>query len=108
VSVTDRLVGTILRVRVRELTPALRIAIVVLALAVLICVALPMSNADSAMSFGVMCCFVLAVLLSAFLLDGSQRTPWLAVARVAVPPLPPSILATARAPDLVALGSLLI
>lgn len=92
----------------RELPLALRVAIVVLALAVFVCLALPMTHGDSAMTMGLVCCFVLAILLGAFVLSRPQRTVLLRLATGAAPPAPRGVLVTARAPDPITLGSLLI
>lgn len=86
----------------------LRFAITALALAVLICLALPMAEGDGAMTMGLMCCFILVVLLSIFLLARPHPTLLLYLGR-GTPRRPlRRISATARAPDPVALGALLI
>jgi hypothetical protein len=92
----------------REQALALRVAIVVLALAVLVCLALPMTHGDSVMTVGLMCCFVLVILLSIFVLDRPQRTFLLQLATGGASPSPRRVLATARAPDPITLGALLI
>lgn len=90
-------------------SPLLRIAIVVLALAVVLCLALPMSSGgDAAMNLALSCCFVLAAALGGFLLRRPRGT--LPLGGALPYPTPPARGPTrsARAPDVVALGSLLI
>ncbi len=86
---------------------AIRIAIAVMALFVLVCLALPMSDGDPAMAAGLMCCFVLAVLLGAFVLGWPQRTIDVLSAPGDAPSVPRGVVATARGPDPITLGSLL-
>ena len=92
--------------RTGECRPLARLAIVVLALAVVFCLALPMTG-GSAMHIAMVCCFVLATLLSIVILIGPGRYD------VVSAPLcrhtkPAGVLAVARAPNPVALGALLI
>lgn len=92
----------------RDLAPAPRIAIVVLALAVFACLALPMTGGAAGPNLVLVCCFALGVLLSAFLL----RRPHPVTQDLCALGLPERVgrgtSLFARPPDPVALGSLLI
>lgn len=90
-------------------SPLVRVAIVVLALAVVFCLVLPMSGGgDAATNFALVCCFVLAVALGVFLLRRPRGTLLLGDAFTHSTPLARGPTRSARAPDIVALGSLLI
>lgn len=89
-------------------SPLVRVAVFVLVLAVVLCLAVPMSgNSGAEMDFALLCCFVLAIALSVFVLRRARQTLILGGAFGSVVPLPRPAR-NARAPDLVGLGSLLI
>lgn len=90
-------------------SPLMRAAVVVLVLAVVLCMVLPMSGGgDAAMTFALVCCFVLAIALSVFLLRRPRDAFLLGDAFSFAVPLARGPTRAARAPDIVALGSLLI
>lgn len=90
-------------------SPLLRAAVVLLVLAVVLCLVLPMSGGgDGGMNFALACCFVLAVAMSVFLLGRPRAIVLLGDALGLAVPLARVPTQTARAPDVVALGSLLI
>ena len=72
-----------------------------------LCLALPMMN-GGAMHLTMVCCFVLAILLTVAILLGPTKSAVLAVALGYGAPRPHGVAAVARAPDPVALGALLI
>lgn len=90
-------------------SPLTRTAVVLLVLAVVLCLVLPMSGDGMATThFALFCCFVLAVALGVFILRRPQTTLLLGNILGRALPLARGPTETARAPDIVALGSLLI
>jgi hypothetical protein len=77
-----------------------------LALAVVFCLILPMAD-GSAVHVAMVCCFVLATLLSVVILIGPARHAAVTTA-LAQRMKPAGVLPVARAPNPVALGALLI
>ncbi len=94
--------------KVVKLPLVLRVAILVLAFGVFVCLALPMSQSDAPMSIGMACCFTLAILLGLFLMGRPHRTLYLSPGAAPRSPAPRRVLATARAPDPISLCALLI
>ncbi len=94
-------------VRAEEPRPLARIGIVVLALAVVFCLVLPMTGGN-VMHAALVCCFVLAILLSVAILIGPARKAALGLVLGQRHPRPAGVLAVARAPNPIALGALLI
>ncbi|HEX9697311.1 MAG TPA: hypothetical protein VGB64_13480 [Actinomycetota bacterium] len=93
----------------RSIGSLLRVAVVVLVFAVVLCLVLPMSGGgDAGMNFALACCFVLAIALSVFLLRQPREMLVLGDAFGSALPLVRGPTRTARAPDIVELGSLLI
>ena len=90
-------------------SPLTRAAVVILVLAVVLCLVLPMSGDGMATThFALFCCFVLAVALSVVILRRPQTKLLLGNTLGLAIPLARGPTQTARAPDIVALGSLLI
>lgn len=90
-------------------SPLARAAVVLLVLAVVMCLVLPMSGDGMASThFALFCCFVLAVALGVFILRRPQTTLRLGNTLGLGVPLARGPTQTARAPDIIALGSLLI
>ena len=90
-------------------SPLTRAAVVLLVLAVVLCLVLPMSgDGMTTTNFALVCCFVLAVALGVFILRRPQTTLLLGTSLGLAVPLARGPTQTARAPDIVALGSLLI
>jgi hypothetical protein len=90
-------------------TPIVRALVAMLALAVLLCLVLPMTmDAGSEMNMALFCCFVLAIVLGVFVLRRPGPKLVFGYALGGAFPHPPLPLRTARAPDVVELGSLLI
>jgi hypothetical protein len=86
----------------------LRAASLILVFAVVLCLLFPMGGDSAAMHFALTCCFVLAVALSIFLLRRPRETILLRDALGFAVPLARGPTRMARAPDIVALGTLLI
>ena len=84
-----------------------RLGVVLLTLAVIFCLVLPMAG-GGAMSVAMVCCFVLAILLTVAILIGPTRNASVAPELGHKHLRPADVLAVARAPDPVALGALLI
>ncbi len=109
-SVAGRRPGRIYRISgvgTEERRPIVRIGIVMLALAVVLCLVLPMTDSGGVMQLTMVCCFVLAVLLSLVMLIGPRwnastdpafGNPGFRAGR---------FVPLARAPDPIALGALL-
>lgn len=90
-------------------SPFMRAAVVVLVLAVVLCLVLPMSGDGMAgMNFALFCCFVLAIALASFFLRRPHGALVVGDASGVSVPLARGPTRTARAPDIVELGSLLI
>jgi len=90
-------------------SPIVRLAVVVLVLAVVFCLVLPMTGGhDAGMNFALACCLVLAIALSVFFLARPREALLVGDAFGFAVPLARGPTRTARAPDIVALGSLLI
>jgi peptidoglycan/LPS O-acetylase OafA/YrhL len=85
-----------------------RAAIVVLVLAVLFCLVLPMSGDGMGMPLALFCCFVLAVALAVFVLARPRTSLMVDGPLAPSVPLARGPTEGARAPDILALGSLLI
>lgn len=89
--------------------PLVRVLVVLLALAVLGCLAVPMSgDGEMVMHVVMACCFVLAIAFSVFVLRPPQAAALLEPGLGRTTPLARGPTRTARAPDVFALGSLLI
>lgn len=101
-----RIIGTMTR---PFASPLVRVAVAVLIVAVMLCLVFPMSGDGMAgMHFALFCCFVLAVALGVFILRRPQTTLLLGNTLGRVSPLARGPTETAHAPDIFALGSLLI